>query len=322
MPWWLPMAIAMSLTLRMGAIDLSIWAVAGVGGLAAAAVAGQGASPEVAAGAAGLIGVAIGLVHAGAVVKLRIPSPLATIASALLLLFVCAWLFEAQRIEMDAALLVQWRAESEMPAMVMRLQMVVVTFLLLIVPMFALGRMRRSDAHERPRIHLAVALVLSGAMSAVAGAIWLTDSGYAPVPRRLIGEDLVIPAAAVLAGAAFFSGRQRTMLVLLCLPVAAWASQQWRLHVAHVTWGPYALHVLLLIVMVVLTHVAYRAWLLGRAPCMLRLSAALQSGGIIALAASSALAPGGARTAVQMASLGCWASGAILLTVGHVRADR
>jgi hypothetical protein len=67
------------------------------------------------------------------------------------------------------------------------------------------------------RWRLLAALTASGALSAAGGVLWMVEHQAAPVPGRPVG-DLVIPAAAFLAGGLYLAGPGRTLLAGVLLP--------------------------------------------------------------------------------------------------------
>ena len=78
LPWNLLPALGLMLALRRGAIDLSVWAAAGLGGLAAAGAMNAGYSPIWVLAAAMGAGLAVGAVNAALVAGVRVPSVIVT----------------------------------------------------------------------------------------------------------------------------------------------------------------------------------------------------------------------------------------------------
>ncbi|MHC4983703.1 MAG: ABC transporter permease subunit, partial [Planctomycetota bacterium] len=81
-PHLLP-ALGFCLALRCGAIDLSVWASASLGGLVAGGLINAGAPPGLALAAACAAGLAPGAINAALVSFARLPSPIVTLAVAL-----------------------------------------------------------------------------------------------------------------------------------------------------------------------------------------------------------------------------------------------
>jgi ribose/xylose/arabinose/galactoside ABC-type transport system permease subunit len=78
--YYLLPALGMLIALRRGAIDLSVWAVGGFGGLIAAQLINAGVPPLGALIVAGVVGAGVGLVNGTLTARARIPSFIATLA--------------------------------------------------------------------------------------------------------------------------------------------------------------------------------------------------------------------------------------------------
>ena len=230
-------ALGFCLSLRRRAIDLSVWAVAGLGGVVAAVIINSGGGAlQAMAGAVGA-GVMVGAVNAAAVaVTRRAATWLITLATAAIAVWIAGALASGRTVDLARDSFVHW------PVTRMLLVAVVysLTMIALIVRQLSTRRRQRASPLRRPdgnarRRKAAVALVVSGALAAAGGAIWLVEHGSAPVPTRLIG-DLRIPAAAVLAGAVMLSGPGRTLLTGLLLPVSLLLVTLWRQEVPSWQW--------------------------------------------------------------------------------------
>jgi ribose/xylose/arabinose/galactoside ABC-type transport system permease subunit len=224
---YLLLALGFALALRCGAIDLSIWTSAGAGGVVAAASINAGVAPTLAFAAACGTGLALGAFNGAMVGGLRLPSVLVTLATAVAGMWLMHWLIGSKSIAVPAGSFGGLSILPYPPLLVGRMLIVAaaysVAMLALVVLDSAIGR----GVHFGRRVQLLAALTASGALAGLAGACWLIDRNQAPLPSAVIG-DLRAPAAAVLAGAAFFAGRSRTLLVGIALPPALLAATIWR----------------------------------------------------------------------------------------------
>lgn len=325
-------ALGFLLALRQGAIDLSLWAVMGVGGVVAAWLINSGMSAWGAILLAGFLGAGVGLINALFVAGLRLPSPLVTLLVGLGLIFGVGQLVESRDILVrpDAfdgwVRLVQVLLQVNTPAaplLTMRMVLVAVAWAGVLGVLLARYHLTlaSSNAPENRRPALLAALVASGTLAGLAGGIYLLDQGYAPVPSRPI-DDLVIPAAAILAGAAVLLGRGRTILACICLPVAVLMVKLWRQVAPPIRIAGLEASVLILAAMVVGLHLAViwaiSAWRARRQ--VLPIAAA----GV--MVAGLGLAAGGLRLSTAQAwetiklAMVIWAAGAVLSLATVVRA--
>jgi ribose/xylose/arabinose/galactoside ABC-type transport system permease subunit len=244
-------AVGMVLALRRGAIDLSVWSAAALGGVVAALHLRNGASPVVAFELAALAGLAVGLVNASGVLA-GLPSPVMTALSAVGVMLVARHLGLD---EADAGRLIiseqafdpQPAASSDpselragIPLFLVRIFLVFAAYLAVLGPMVAYDLLARPTG-RRPTLGpagLVAALAVSGALSAFGGACWLLDHSAAPVPTRPMG-DLRVPAAVLLAGAGFLAGRWSATLAVLALAPAMLLSAIWRQHVGPMSLAGY-----------------------------------------------------------------------------------
>jgi ribose transport system permease protein len=225
--WLLLPALGFLLALRVGAIDLSVWAAAGVGGLVAAALMARGVNPTWALAAAAGAGLAFGAVNGALVAWVGVPSPVATVLTALAATWAARAAVPGGQIEVPESAVLLWVGWHPAPALALRVLAVSVIYLPVLVAMMAI------DAAAWRRVRLPrrggawAALAACGMLAALGGAFWLLDSRWAPVPARLIG-DLRIPAAALLAGGALLARPGRELLAGLSLPVAMLIVTVWR----------------------------------------------------------------------------------------------
>ena len=259
-------SLGVLLALRWGAIDLSVWAVSGLGGVTAAGLLHLGVGFAGAMLASGLVGAGVGAIHGLCVARLRIPSPIVTLITGGAIVLAMRIALDVRTVDAPAGAFDAWlgwlpdgRLDGNSPLVLSR------PFLLrlLVVAGFYLAAMGVVSAacslsHGRTdrlpqSCGLWVVLVVSGMLAGLAGAIWLLEYGTAPVPRRPIG-DLRILAAAILSGAALYRGRWRVLLAMLCLPAAVVAATLWQLEVVLPPVIGYPLQMPLLIAVTVLVQ--------------------------------------------------------------------
>ncbi len=288
-------AMGFLLALRFGALDLSVWALGGVSGVIAATLINAGVAPLFAMVLAVLTGVIVGVVNALLIVLVRLPSAAVTIATGLVIMFSCqlqttgrevrvvddafdAWhltarvhsIDENSRHQKPIAETPPSDANDPVVTEVASLGLPITRMLIVVgiysIVMFVLvegGILARRGVQLTPRRAMFLSLVASGALSAAAGALWVLEYGSAPVLTRPIG-DLRIPAAAILAGGAYFGGRGRTLLAGLCLPLAMLLTVIWRQGVWNYQIEGYAVQVLVLAIMAFVVYAAFSQALAGR----------------------------------------------------------
>lgn len=314
---YLAVALGFLLALRRGAIDLSVWAVMGVCGMAAAGLINMGLWPAAAFAAAGMCGAGIGSLNALLTVRLKIPSALATLAVALLLIGMAGQLAgPARTVAVDDRTFESWRLRQSsqyqddpppkgkaMPARQRQivieetLRPLVVTQMLLSASIFSLALAavlggsvaKRYGREMSPRKTLAAAMIGSGALAGFGGACWLVLYGAAPVPTRLF-DDLRVPAAAMLAGGVFLAGYQRSVLAGLMLPPALLAATIWQQEAGLPRWHGEHVFLIVLIVQVMVFQLAAARWPAGpdrrTGKCGI-FGTILAAAGILALASSA-----------------------------------
>ena len=337
---YLPMALGFALVLRQGGIDLSVWSVAGLGGVTAAMLMAAGVPAWLAFVAAAASGALVGALNRMLVLRLKAPTVAATLATGLAVMGILHLWPGGQAVKVDQQAFAGWigwldsagrQAGSDGPArwgpvlMLARMALVLVAYAAVV-----LGAMSSRQADDpAPRAHrrsLGTALVLAGGLAGLSGAVWLMDRSQAPLPIRPVG-DLRIVAAAVLAGAAALAGRGRTVVVGLLLPGALLVATAWRQEVLDLSWGGYNLQVVLLIGMAIVTHQAFAALTASRtAPApptpgrrrrFAGLSALLCGAGMLLGAQSGTLGATPAAGAFLLAGLLTWAAGAVLLALAR-----
>ncbi len=361
---YLLMALGLLLCLRCGALDLSVWAVAGLGGVVAALCINGAWHPAsdgrptadslnptlwLSPGAGMLLGLlagaAVGLVNGLLVTVMRLPSVVVTAATgmAIVLSLQAAAPAGLRQVDLPEETFGRWHlthqvavahngeeAQEEQYDQEDLSQPLQVTRMLLVTALFAgvlltlLGADWAAPGRVAPssRWLLLAAMVASGALAGAAGSLWLLDRNVAPLPTRLV-DDLTPMAAALLAGGAFFGGRNRTLLAGVCLPAALLLATVWQEKVLLLQrWG-YAIQTLLLIVMVLMAHQAGRVCTSGPqgrkhtfAP------AALTCAGVAFVGASAAAADVRGRHLFFIFGMALWVAGSLLALAAMRRAKQ
>jgi ribose/xylose/arabinose/galactoside ABC-type transport system permease subunit len=250
-------AMGLWLALRCRAIDLSVWAVAGLGGVLAAVLVNAGLPPLLAMACATAAGLAVGLVNGLLVARTPLPSALVTLATGLLTMLVAQGLASGRAVRVPDDRFGPWllrepvietieqgseETESDEPARparrapryvprppsVTRMLLVAGTYSVTMLLLVLWGVLARHDRGRRlSRARRLLALTASGALAAAAGTFWVVEHNSAPVPTRLVG-DLRVPAAALLAGGILLVGPGRTLLSGLFLPASVFLATAWR----------------------------------------------------------------------------------------------
>lgn len=232
-------ALGFLLAMRQGALDLSIWAVMGISGMAAAGLINAGAPAWLGVAGGAALGVAIGGLNALFVAGLRLPSMVITPLMGLGIVLLAGPLTSVREILLRPDAFDTWvrvvhvmfggRAAPAAPLLTARMFLVAAAWVAVLSVL--VGRYHftfaSNDWRQARRPALALALLVSGGLAGLAGSVWLLDQGYAPVPRRPI-DGLAIPTVAILAGGVLLVGRERTILACICLPVAALLVSLWR----------------------------------------------------------------------------------------------
>jgi len=336
------MAMGWLVALRRGAIDLSVWVVAGVAGTVAAAAISVGVPPLLAFVIVASLGWIIGLVNGLLVALARVPSVVATLVVGLAVMWVAQGCFEQRTIEVPQDAFFGWmivasveseptaenRTNGEPPEQVEETVLpLTVTRIMIVLGLYAavmflaVGR-RHGWSGRRPDI--VWSLTVSGALAALAGACLLMDHGMASVPTRPIG-DLRIPAAVVLAGSWFLVGPHRGKLAGLCMPIALLAVTIWQQRVWLLGTMGYEWQLLLLTGLAVVYHLACRgvfAWPGRLSSALAKSAAAFIGGGMALLAATTTTALSGARGPCRTVALAICAVGAAALLAGYRAARR
>ncbi|MGA2266538.1 MAG: hypothetical protein ABSH10_08945 [Phycisphaerae bacterium] len=320
---YLLLALGFALALRCGAVDLSIWAVAATGGVAAAKLMSLGVATSAAFAAAGAVGVAVGLLHGLAVVRWKLPSVLVTAATGIGLVLLLDVGLRGGAVEVPRGSFEALRNTFPFPPLLLgRMLIVAGIYAAVMVALLAADAVRRRVPRpNRPR-ELWLALAACGGLAGLAGACGLIDYPVASAPNFPIG-DLRVVAAAILAGGAMLGGRGRTMLMGLALPLALLTATIWRQEVALLFYGIVEVNLLILIGMVLVAHIAIDnalSWRQG-GRWLAAMALAALVGGMAMLAASGWVADLAGRRAFELLALGLWLAGAVMLLIsrGQVR---
>ncbi len=235
---YLPMALAMLLAMRMGAIDLSVWASAALGGAVTAQLLNDQTplAPALLTGAG--FGAAIGLLNAILVAGLRLPSLLVTpVIGAALLWGLRTWT-GAEGLSLWPGTAAALAEKVKGSPLVSRMALVAGAYLAMLGGL-VVGRIREQYREflpsepppTCPRLRLAGALTVGGALAAWGGGCWLTEAPATPIPSWPIGDYRPL-AACMLAGALLLAGKGRTVLAVIYLPASLLLATAWR----QLTW--------------------------------------------------------------------------------------
>ena len=336
--FWLLPALGFMLALRCGAVDLSVWTTAGLGGLVSALTLAEGYGATAAIFAGISAGAVCGLINGTLVAGLRLPCP---IISALTAFGLILWLGRrypsGEIVPGDGSLsglLGGFQSAADwtgMPEVTLQATAALLVFIVYALTMLVIlnGEMieRNRERGFSERWRLFVALTASGALSAAGGVSWLIEHGRAPVPVRPL-DDLVIPAAALLAGGLYLAGRGRTLLAAVLLPMSVAVVAGWRQEVLNLRCDflvGYPLQVAVLVVMVAITRYAMTcAAVIGRWHGGALALAWSSSVGIVVFAASVWTETPALRDILHAVGGGVWltgATGAIVLKLVSPRCE-
>jgi len=330
-------AIGFCLALRCGAIDLSVWAVASLGGIVAAWLINAGVTPAWAFAAACGAGLLFGAVNAVSVALARLPSPIVTIIMALGLMWGLQAVVPQRGLAVPGDTFTHWQLPARdapaaagqegeesagepprtrwLPIQVTRMVVVAVAYAAVMGAIFVAGPPGRGPRAGRRALTFA-SLCASGLLCGIAGPCWLIEHNVAPVPTRPIG-DLRVVAAPLLAGAAFFAGRGRAMLACLCLPAAMLIVTIWRQEIRawDMEFDAYSLQLAQLAVMVVAAHLAMARLLSRRYERRLpaATAAVLTTLGILVTAAAAWAEHFSPAAALYLAGAALWFCGLVAL---------
>ena len=338
---YLLMSLGMLLCLRRGAIDLSVWALAGLGGVVAAELILAGVPEAAALPAAAGAGLVPGAIAGALVAWGRVPSVVVTAGVGLLTIWALGARYSQRSVPVPDRAFAGWNIVQTAravdadggdgmgpepgPVSVMRPLSVTRTLLVtgvyaaVLLALMSSRHGRGDEARALKRWELFAALCASGALAGAAGALWLLDHRAAPVPTRLV-DDLRVPAAAILAGGLLLAGRGRTLLACVCLPGALLLTGVWRQRVWNFSAGGYCLQLGLLLVVTLAAHAAIVE--LAKAPPGRRRWAiagvATLAAGIVLWATTALLNGAAVRLALHVLGAASCAAGAALVVAARI----
>ena len=318
-------ALGFLLALRCGAIDLSVWVSAGVGGVVAGVLMGRGLSAPWAFAGGAAAGLAIGAVNGVLVGLGGLPSIVMTLITAAGAMWITGQLVPGRSVSIPEITFGGWLARHHSPVLAARVLTIAGVYLAALLVLMLIDVAAWFGARFGRKLSLFAALCASGVLSAVGGACWLIDNSQAPVPTRLV-DDLRIPAAAVLAGGVFLARRGRELLAGMSLPAALLLVTIWRQKAWHLP-APgqgYALQLLVLVGMTIVVHLAFARYLdaRGSGQNWPMASALMTLAGLAVVAAAANFDPQGTvHNVFHAAGIAMWLSGtvALLATIRRAR---
>jgi len=317
-------ALGFLLALRCGALDLSVWVAAGLGGVVAAALINSGVGVWPSFAVAGAAGLAVGLLNGALVGLVGLPSPLVTAVTGMGVVWLLAWLIPGRQITVpEQAFDAYFRHVSGVLAV--RVMMVSVVYLATVVVLVVVDWTVWMGTEFPRRLSLTAALAASGLLAALGGAAFLIDNGLAPVPTRLI-DDLRVPAAALLAGGLFLGRRGRELLAGLSLPSALlictiWRQKAWNLPAPGLGWE---LQMLVLMGMVIAVHLAFGRYVEARGTGrrLPGVGVLLTVAGIAAVAAAANFRYWPVHDALHLVGIAIWLAGMPAVIISFRRERR
>jgi len=318
------LALGFLLALRCGAIDLSVWVVAGLGGVVAASMINSGYGVPAAFIVAGLAGLAVGLINGLLVGLVGLPSPLVTGLVGVGLIYLVGLLVPGRQITVDEHTfdVYFWHSSG---VLAIRLILVAGIYLAAMLVLVGVDWAVWVGVKFPRRLTLTAALTASGVLAALGGAALLIDNGLAPLPTRLI-DDLRVPAAALLAGGLFLGRRGRELLAGLSLPSALlictiWRQKAWNLPAPGLGW---ALQMFVMMGMVIAVQVAFGRYVeargTGRRLPTVAMLQTLAGTAIVAAAANFRYWP--VHDILHLAGLAIWLAGMPALIISFRREHR
>lgn len=261
-------AMGLLLTMRLRMLDLSVWVVFAGANLAAAWLMLCGWQPAGAIAAVTLGGACVGVVNALLVRYRRLPAILATLATGLTIyLLLTAQPHASLRLPQETfegwnAIGSPWgEKEAYQPLFQTRILLVILAYAATMATLLAGSR---KSAEQGPSLPLPalkmLALIASGTLSALGGALRLLDSSEAVAPHWPVGS-LQVLVAPVLAGALLMEGPRRTLLSAVCLPPALMLATTWHIYGWPLECGEFPLQLPLLLAAGLVMTLAGRATL-------------------------------------------------------------
>ncbi len=318
------LALGFLLALRCGALDLSVWAVGGLGGVVAAVLINAGVGVLPAFAVAGAAGLAVGLVNGALVSLVGLPSLLVTAGTGMGVIWLLGWLVPGRQVTVPEQAFDAYLQHTS-GVLAVRVMMVTVVFLATVAVLAVVDWTVWAGREFPRRLSLLAALAASGLLAALGGAAFLIDNSLAPVPTRLI-DDLRVPAAALLAGGLFLSRRGRELLAGLSLPSALlictiWRQKAWNLPAPGLGWD---LQMLVLMGMVIAVHLAFGRYVEARGTGrrLPQVGVLLTVTGIAIVAAAANFRYWPVHDALHLAGIAIWLAGMPAVIISFRRERR
>ncbi|NLF32329.1 MAG: hypothetical protein GX591_15745 [Planctomycetes bacterium] len=296
---WLPAALALLLSVRAGAVNLSVWGCSALGAVVFLVLAAAGLPLAAALALAALAGGAVGALQASLCRTLHAPVWLVTAVVGVAVMNLARW----------PASQVAVLGPGSLDGFSDTLSRLILVILLYVGAVLGTGRARR--AMERrgaaaPSSLGLLALGVGGALAAAGGSTMILASGRF-APGGWLWGDLRVVAAVLLCGGWMWRSRSTAALSCALLPVAMGVATMWMQTVG--LWLPSlrgSWSLAWLIVLVAGTQWASR----GRGHRVWRLVAGWAAAGGTVLAALGAYWPV-SPVSIRLAILGtaCWAMG-------------
>ena len=324
----LVISMAWALSLSYGAVDLSIFSVAALGGLVSAVLINVGVSPMLSFGAGALAGAAIGAINGILIGRIPVWSFIITGAVGLVLMLgmllvtrtpavhVPVDAFESLLVVVDSQDLKGNVQKVSLPLGVSRRLIVASIYILVIVVLSNSIGVRDARKGQSSRPKKRIALCGSGALAGLGGSLWLIDYGNAPVLTRPVGALLPV-AAALVAGAVLYKSPRRGALTMVTLVAALIAATFWQQKVWIYPLAGWNMQLVLLIVMILVAHLAIRraSSKVSTGSVLRWLIVSLTCGGLVVACLSATFSNGSLRVIIFRAGLTLWLIGAAALAV-------
>ncbi len=306
---WLPVALALLLSIRAGGLNLSVWGMAAMGAATAWWAIAAGVPVPVAAVLALAAGAAAGWIQAEVVRRFGVSSLLVSLVGGIALLTLSRWAVAVVSPEPLTS-----EALGGFNSLDVRL---LISALLFSVPMLALLLVDRSDkwreqAAGAPQRVMAAALIGGGALSAGGGVLLLLGQGQYQCTAYLLG-DLRVLAAVALCGAWVWQLRGGTLLAGVLLPPALLVLTIWR---ERLWLGPGAVSELSWVILLIMTLGVQGVARRGGRHGIRRLAGWLAWAGVMIIAAGAFWLHPSAADALPYVGAAVWLAGVLAGTVG------
>ncbi len=333
---FLVISMAWAVSLCYGAVDLSIFSVAALGGIVSAALINCGVGPAISLAAGLLAGGAIGAINGLLVRLIPVWGFLITGVVGLVLMLAMGLWVSGRGIQIPTDAFESLRISAEIPvpqenaeevilrrlgvplSVTRRLIVASIYILVLVLLSKSIGSRDGQKTWSRRRKKI-IALCVSGTLAGAGGSLWLIDYGYAPTLTRPVG-DLGPLAAALMAGAVLYRSPRGGALAMVALVAALVAAIFWQQKVWIYPLAGYNIQLVLLIVMVLVSHGAIgRA--AGKTSCGSAgrwLAVAFTCVGLIVACLSATFDGSSLRIVIFWAGLALWFVGAAALGLQEI----